>query len=365
MAVTVSRKIAQKADRELADRLPFAFHGCARLPYVDVESYNIELRERGRFVGDRANKQALIDLVEQARARARKRGRDPFDDVPNEKLTRKMLERALAKGSSDAAGIVQSALDEFAQRLARVIVRYLHLPEWKKVEKIVVGGGLRASRLGQLAIGRAQVLLHERDISVGLAPIHSDPDDAGLMGSAYLAPSWIFAGYDALLAADIGGSNIRTGVIGFRAGKRKGMARVEVLRSESWRHADEEPTRERAVDKLVAMLKTDVRVARREKLKLAPFVGIGCPGRVRLDGAIDRGTQNLPGNWEADRFNLPQYLREHLKIARQHDTTVLMHNDAVVQGLSELPKLGGVKHWAVLTIGTGLGNAKFTTLARG
>jgi hypothetical protein len=40
-----------------------------------------------------------------------------------------------------------------------------------------------------------------------------------------------------------------------------------------------------------------------------------------------------------------------------------MHNDAVVQGLSELPAMRDVKHWAVLTIGTGLGNARFTTRA--
>ena len=37
-----------------------------------------------------------------------------------------------------------------------------------------------------------------------------------------------------------------------------------------------------------------------------------------------------------------------------------MHNDAVVQGLSEVPTMHDVTHWAVLTIGTGLGNAHFT-----
>lgn len=36
-----------------------------------------------------------------------------------------------------------------------------------------------------------------------------------------------------------------------------------------------------------------------------------------------------------------------------------MHNDAVVQGLSELPFMRDVKRWAVLTIGTGLGNASY------
>ncbi|WP_198138088.1 hypothetical protein [Verminephrobacter eiseniae] len=38
-------------------------------------------------------------------------------------------------------------------------------------------------------------------------------------------------------------------------------------------------------------------------------------------------------------------------------------HDAVVQGLSELPFMREVKHWGVLTIGTGLGNASFTNLA--
>ena len=40
-----------------------------------------------------------------------------------------------------------------------------------------------------------------------------------------------------------------------------------------------------------------------------------------------------------------------------------MHNDAVVQGLSELPHMKDRAHWGVLTIGTGLGNAKFTNRA--
>ena len=38
----------------------------------------------------------------------------------------------------------------------------------------------------------------------------------------------------------------------------------------------------------------------------------------------------------------------------------LMHNDAVVQGLSEVPFLKDVKRWGVMTIGTGLGNASFS-----
>ena len=37
-----------------------------------------------------------------------------------------------------------------------------------------------------------------------------------------------------------------------------------------------------------------------------------------------------------------------------------MHNDGVVQGLSEIPFMQDVGRWGVLTIGTGLGNARFT-----
>jgi hypothetical protein len=39
---------------------------------------------------------------------------------------------------------------------------------------------------------------------------------------------------------------------------------------------------------------------------------------------------------------------------------VVLHNDAVIQGLSQVPFMQDVMHWGVLTIGTGLGNACFT-----
>ena len=42
------------------------------------------------------------------------------------------------------------------------------------------------------------------------------------------------------------------------------------------------------------------------------------------------------------------------------ETIVIMHNDAVIQGLSDYGNSRDSKHWAVLTIGTGLGNARFT-----
>jgi hypothetical protein len=87
---------------------------------------------------------------------------------------------------------------------------------------------------------------------------------------------------------------------------------------------------------------------------------MGCPGVIHEDGSIARGAQNLPGNWESSRFNLPGSIQEHVPHIGDHETLVVMHNDAVVQGLSELPYVKDRKHWGALTIGTGLGNARFT-----
>jgi hypothetical protein len=53
-------------------------------------------------------------------------------------------------------------------------------------------------------------------------------------------------------------------------------------------------------------------------------------------------------------------VQELLPAISGEETFVLMHNDAVVQGLSEAPFVADVERWGVLTIGTGLGNARFT-----
>jgi hypothetical protein len=39
---------------------------------------------------------------------------------------------------------------------------------------------------------------------------------------------------------------------------------------------------------------------------------------------------------------------------------IVVHNDAVVQGLSEAHRMRDVCHWGALTVGTGLGNARFS-----
>ena len=43
-----------------------------------------------------------------------------------------------------------------------------------------------------------------------------------------------------------------------------------------------------------------------------------------------------------------------------HEPLFVIHNDAVVQALSEVSNMIDVEHWGAFTIGTGLGNARFT-----
>jgi hypothetical protein len=53
-------------------------------------------------------------------------------------------------------------------------------------------------------------------------------------------------------------------------------------------------------------------------------------------------------------------LREAIPKIGEHETGIVMHNDAVVQSLSEILFMQDVTQWGVLTLGTGLGNARFT-----
>jgi predicted NBD/HSP70 family sugar kinase len=140
------------------------------------------------------------------------------------------------------------------------------------------------------------------------------------------------------------------------------LSKAAVSEFDLWRHGDEKKLkRDDAVEGLIDMLESLIKSAKKGDIRLAPFIGIGCPGRIAEDGSIDRGAQNLPGNWESSRFNLPKSLSEAIPKISGNETVVIMHNDAVVQGLSEVPHNQDVARWGVLTIGTGLGNARFTS----
>jgi predicted NBD/HSP70 family sugar kinase len=349
------------SDQATAPPPALAAHGSSHLPSVEVDSYNVESKDEDGFLGDRASKGAFRDILEKWRKPLRRNGEDPFGDEPSEEISKKKLDTLMAEGHPDAAGVLQGAIEDFAQELALVIRRFLKLKAWRDTERIVVGGGFRASRVGELAIARAGVILKADEIDIDLVPVRNDPHEAGLIGAGHLAPSWLFKGHDGILAVDIGGTNIRAGVVQLNLKKSSDLAKAAVWKFELWRHADEKRlSREDAVQELAKMLRKLIARAEREKIGLAPFVGIGCPGRIDEDGSIERGAQNLPGNWESKNFHLPTKLIEEITTIGEDQIAVLMHNDAVVQGLSEVPFMQDVERWGVLTIGTGLGNARFT-----
>ncbi|HEV3111426.1 MAG TPA: ROK family protein [Candidatus Binataceae bacterium] len=335
-------------------------HGAARLPSVDVDAYNAELRGGGGFIGDRASNRAFRAILEDYRERMRANGDDPLGETPSEEISKKKIDKVLTDGDPEAAGVVQGVIEDFSQEFAAVIRRFLKIKSWHGTQRIVVGGGLRESRVGELAIGRTSVILKAERRAIEVKPIHHNPDEAGLLGTLHLAPSWIFQGHDCTLAVDIGGSNIRVGVIETRLKDAPDLSKAKVWAFELWRHAEDKPKRDEAVERLADMLRELIKRTETKNMHVAPFIGIGCPGLIREDGSIRRGGQNLPGNWQAKSFNLAQRLRELIPSIEGQETAVVIHNDAVVQGLSEVPFMSDVEHWGVMTIGTGLGNARFT-----
>jgi len=334
-------------------------HGWHILPAVVVDAYNEELRDKDGFLGDRASKGAFRDILDKWRKAVADKGEDPFGDTPTHSLTKSQLDKYLEGDDTIAAGLVHTAVEEFANELAIVAARFLQLAEWKDTQHIVVGGGLSGSHIGKLAIGRALVLLKDKGFKINMSPIANHPDEAGLLGGVQLAPSWMLDGHDAILAADIGGTNLRVGVIELKM-KKGDIAKAGVWKSELWRHSDDDPTRDDAVARMAEMTASLVEKANEAKLKLAPFVAVGCPGIITRDGTIEKGAQNLPGDWEDRDFNLSAELAAQLPRINGHEPLFVIHNDAVVQGLSEVPNMEEVEHWGVFTIGTGLGNARFT-----
>lgn len=356
------KKDKKELTKESTSPGPILGHAAKVLPAVNVDTYNEELRDEEGFVGDRASGRAFRAILDDWRELVRQQGDDPFGDTPTERIRKAELDKMLAGDDPKAAGLVHTVVEEFAGELANVIRRFLRLKSWKDTESIVVGGGLSASHIGTLAMGRASMILAGEGIDIEVSGVANHPDEAGLVGAVQLAPAWVLAGHDAILAVDIGGTNLRAGVVQLNLTKKDSLAKAKVWKLRHWRHADDKPTRKEAVARLSKMIVELIERAEVGKVKLAPFLGIACPGLIDEKGAILSGGQNLPGNWEADDFHLPTSLK--LPKIGNHEPVIVMHNDAVVQGLSEVPAMKSHKHWGVLTIGTGLGNARFTNHPR-
>src|SRR5262245_43984823 len=191
-----SAQLKKKEERKEA-RQPIGLgtHGAEELPDVILKSYNLEIKDEEGFIGDRASGRAFRALLDELRAQVAEVTDDPLGKKSSKELSKKQLDRVLTDGDTDAAGIVQGAIEEFSKQLAGVVRRYLRLKAWRDTECIVVGGGIRQSRIGELIIGRAAVILKTERVAVDLRPIRSHPDEAGLIGCAHLAPAWLYKGF--------------------------------------------------------------------------------------------------------------------------------------------------------------------------
>src|ERR1700716_2501318 len=153
-----------------------AVHGASRLPSVEIDSFNIELKDEDGFLGDRASKDAFRQILDRWRKPLRKSGEDPFGKESSENISKKVLDAILVGDDAEASAVVHSAIEDFAQQMAHVTRRFLKTKAWEKTERIVVGGGFRDSQLGELAIARTEIILKAENFKIEMLPIRHHPD---------------------------------------------------------------------------------------------------------------------------------------------------------------------------------------------
>src|SRR5262244_4401623 len=82
------------------------------------------------FLGDRANKGAFQAMLDAWRKPLKKSGDDPFGNKSSDSISRKELDKILVSDDVEAAAVVHSAVEDFAQELAGVVGRFLKLKAW-------------------------------------------------------------------------------------------------------------------------------------------------------------------------------------------------------------------------------------------
>ena len=66
--------MAEQATKQATAAPSVAAHGAMRLPAVELDSYNLELKDDEGFLGDRASKGAFRAILENWRKAMRKNG---------------------------------------------------------------------------------------------------------------------------------------------------------------------------------------------------------------------------------------------------------------------------------------------------
>ena len=78
-------------------------HGAATLPAVEVDSYNLELKDDEGFLGDRASRRAFHSTFWKTGAsRCASSATDPFGDTPSDDLSRSKLDVVLKEGDAES-----------------------------------------------------------------------------------------------------------------------------------------------------------------------------------------------------------------------------------------------------------------------
>lgn len=334
-------------------------HGETRLRQFEVRSYSLPLKVGDAFLGDLASGSEFRKVLRQERHRVDAKDDPPFGHDRTHELDSDDLDKALQERNSTAEGrVVDKAIGAFSERFASVLLRFLDTAEWQGTERIVCGGGLMEGDLGAELIQRTQRTLREERPDLDLRRVHHSPDEAGMIGWTFAAPPGALEGGDAFAAVDIGGTNARWGIVRIDRSAPLGETST-VIRQDKWCHADEAVDREAVVDRIADGIQEVARAVAADGIRLCPLVGLSCPGVVQPDGRLSSGGQNLPGDWSDGVFSLPDEIARRIGTIDGRAPIVMLHNDAVVQALSELPRMRDVERWAAVTLGTGLGNCSF------
>lgn len=253
---------------------------------------------------------------------------------------------------------IESALRRMGRNLGLVIKRILSWKYWKRTERIYLGGGVSEGKIGDILLEEAKnFITAETSLSVELRKIHYPPAVAGLIGVTYFIPTKHRR--KATITVDLGGGNLRTGLIlPPTEDENAGVLYSNFL---NWQKLG--LSRDSLADLISSEIIDCLKVSRKTKTKISKYIGVGFPALVDEEGYVVGKDRNLPGNWTDPQFHLPSIINS--KIEEETDFggfKFMIKNDAVCQGLSEIPFVHGVREWGILTIGTGLGNARFRNL---
>ena len=110
---------------------PALVQGARELPRVIIEGYGQDVRTKDGYFGDLASNPAFRQLVKDLRGALSEGGGDPIENEPAE-LTRRRIDKLLKEGDAPSVGVIVSAVEQFAQNLARVVKALCKLKNWAR-----------------------------------------------------------------------------------------------------------------------------------------------------------------------------------------------------------------------------------------